>query len=245
MNKLFENWRKYVKENKDLQYLLEGIGDSCVGERDVITTAQKYGNFYDYLNDYTGEGGVYNLSTDSSTIKKTGFKLLMRLHPDRNPNDPGSEEKFKNLSVILNILLNDKCREYYDTWLKLHPNVGKEDTSKAAAAATSKKREEEAINKVYEMSYDKFGGDTAHTPEGMCFENTCPQGAYEWAVFPDWAKGIFTKMLENMKKESEHPIMENPFDNIISKFQVNQRLFKNDIKIILNKLRDWKKQGKF
>src|SRR5580658_4408790 len=49
---------------------------------------------------------------------RTAFrKLAMRWHPDRNPNDPDAEERFKEISGANDILSDEKKREAYDRTL--------------------------------------------------------------------------------------------------------------------------------
>ncbi|TKB09991.1 J domain-containing protein [Desulforhopalus sp. IMCC35007] len=46
-------------------------------------------------------------------IRKNYRKLAMRYHPDRNPNDPGAEEKFKEVAEAYGVLTDPvKRREY-------------------------------------------------------------------------------------------------------------------------------------
>ncbi|MCD6596010.1 molecular chaperone DnaJ [bacterium] len=47
-------------------------------------------------------------------IKSAYRKLAMKYHPDRNPDDPNAEEKFKRLSEAYEILSNPKKRDIYD-----------------------------------------------------------------------------------------------------------------------------------
>ena len=62
-------------------------------------------NYYDLLN----------VSSDASDeeIKKSYRKLAMRYHPDRNPNNKKSEEKFKEISEAYEILRDKQKRQHY------------------------------------------------------------------------------------------------------------------------------------
>jgi DnaJ-class molecular chaperone len=47
-------------------------------------------------------------------IKKSFRALAMELHPDRNPNDPECEEKFKNVTEAYGVLIDPIKRKEYD-----------------------------------------------------------------------------------------------------------------------------------
>jgi molecular chaperone DnaJ len=51
---------------------------------------------------------------DGQTIKKAYRKLALQFHPDRNPDDPSAEEKFKEASEAYEVLSNDEKRQIYD-----------------------------------------------------------------------------------------------------------------------------------
>jgi DnaJ-class molecular chaperone len=64
-------------------------------------------SYYDIL------GVSENASQDE--IKKAFRKLAMKYHPDRNPNDPEAEKRFKELSEAHETLGDEKKRQEYDT----------------------------------------------------------------------------------------------------------------------------------
>lgn len=59
---------------------------------------------------------VLNVSRDASEgeIKKAYRRLAMEYHPDRNPDDPEAEEKFKEASNAYKVLSDSEQRSLYD-----------------------------------------------------------------------------------------------------------------------------------
>ncbi len=53
-------------------------------------------------------------SADADEIKKAYRKLALQYHPDRNPDDPAAEEKFKEASEAYAILSDPEKRRAYD-----------------------------------------------------------------------------------------------------------------------------------
>ncbi|MBI5187423.1 MAG: J domain-containing protein [Nitrospinae bacterium] len=49
-------------------------------------------------------------------IKKSYRRLAMQYHPDRNPNDPKAEEKFKEITEAYGVLMDPVKRREYDTF---------------------------------------------------------------------------------------------------------------------------------
>lgn len=63
--------------------------------------------------DYYQTLGV-NRDDDINTIKKAYRGLAMKFHPDRNPNNPKAEEKFKEVNEAWGILGDENKRKAYD-----------------------------------------------------------------------------------------------------------------------------------
>jgi molecular chaperone DnaJ len=51
---------------------------------------------------------------DESEIKKAYRRVAMKYHPDRNPDDPDAEEKFKEATEAYDVLLDEEKRAAYD-----------------------------------------------------------------------------------------------------------------------------------
>src|SRR5476649_2440561 len=63
--------------------------------------------------DYYTTLGV-NRDAAEADIKKAYRKLAMKHHPDRNPDDKGSEEKFKEAKEAYEVLTDARKRQAYD-----------------------------------------------------------------------------------------------------------------------------------
>ena len=66
---------------------------------------------------------ILKVSHDSSTeeeIKKSFRKLALELHPDHNPNDPQSEERFKNVTEAYGVLSDPLKKKEYDRFRSDH-----------------------------------------------------------------------------------------------------------------------------
>ena len=66
---------------------------------------------------------ILKVSYESSTeedIKKSFRKLALELHPDHNPNDPQSEERFKNVTEAYGVLSDPLKKKEYDQFRADH-----------------------------------------------------------------------------------------------------------------------------
>ena len=63
--------------------------------------------------DYYQVLGVERGASESD-LKKAYRQLALESHPDRNPDDPGAEERFKELSEAYAVLSDSEKRLRYD-----------------------------------------------------------------------------------------------------------------------------------
>ena len=66
----------------------------------------------EYKDYYTSLGVDRKASKEE--IKRAYRKLAMKFHPDRNPNDPKAEEKFKEINEAYEVLSDPEKRSRYD-----------------------------------------------------------------------------------------------------------------------------------
>lgn len=75
--------------------------------------------------DYYEVLGVEN-AADEKEIKKAYRRVAMKYHPDRNPDDPDADEKFKEATEAYDVLMNSEKRAAYDRFghSGVDPNMG-------------------------------------------------------------------------------------------------------------------------
>jgi DnaJ-class molecular chaperone len=70
------------------------------------------------MKDYYQILGVTPHSSEDE-IRKSYRKLAMQYHPDRNPDKPGAEERFKEIAEAYGVLTDSVKRRQYDTARKM------------------------------------------------------------------------------------------------------------------------------
>jgi len=68
------------------------------------------------MKDYYQILGVSKTATEED-LRKSYRKLAMKYHPDRNPDDPNAEEKFKEVAEAYGVLTDQVKRREYDACL--------------------------------------------------------------------------------------------------------------------------------
>ncbi len=73
--------------------------------------------------DYYEVLGVSRQATEDE-IKKAYRKIAMQYHPDKNPDNPAAEEKFKEAAEAYDVLSNAQKRQQYDRFGHNGPSMG-------------------------------------------------------------------------------------------------------------------------
>jgi molecular chaperone DnaJ len=63
-------------------------------------------------------------SSSADEIKKSYRKMAMKYHPDKNPDNPQAEEKFKECAEAFDVLSDPQKKEQYDTYGTVGNNGG-------------------------------------------------------------------------------------------------------------------------
>src|ERR1700728_4129008 len=132
--------------------------------------------------DYYSTLGVKKTAS-ADDIRKAFRKLARKYHPDVNPNDKKSEEKFKEISEAYDILSDEKKRKIYDQFGFYSDQI---DPAAAEAAARAGAAQGAARGQGQGAPFDFSGFDFS--------EDAQPEaGSSGWGNFRDIFSGMFNR----------------------------------------------------
>jgi molecular chaperone DnaJ len=132
--------------------------------------------------DYYATLGVKK-TANPDEIRKAFRKLARKYHPDVNPNDKKSEEKFKEISEANDILSDEKKRKIYDQFGFYSDQI---DPAAAEAAARAGAAQGAARGQGQGAPFDFSGFDFS--------EDAQPEaGSSGWGNFRDIFSGMFNR----------------------------------------------------
>jgi molecular chaperone DnaJ len=137
--------------------------------------------------DYYAQLGVKRTAT-SDEIRKAFRKLARKYHPDVNPNDKKSEEKFKEISEANDVLSDDKKRKIYDQ-VGYYSDQIDAATAEAYARQQASPRQSSPVD-FGGFDFSGFGGVPGQGGPGS--QSGTGTGSTNWGSFRDIFSGIFT-----------------------------------------------------
>ncbi len=114
--------------------------------------------------DYYGTLGVAE-NADSEAIKKAYRALAVEYHPDRNPDNPAAEEKFKDVTEAYGVLMDPKKRSEYDLFRKTF------GAGQAGADGGQGPRFDYSQQEIFENMFRQAFGRDAFNDLNMSFKN--------------------------------------------------------------------------
>ncbi len=146
--------------------------------------------------DYYGILGVKK-TANADEIRKAFRKLARKYHPDVNPNDKKSEEKFKEISEANDILSDERKRKIYD-------QVGFYSDQIDPAAAEAYARQQASGRHAAPVDFGGFDfsgfGGTPGAASGAQ-----GAGSASWGSFRDIFSGIFTGNEQQRRPHGPEP----------------------------------------
>jgi molecular chaperone DnaJ len=140
--------------------------------------------------DYYAMLGVKKTAT-TDDIRKAFRKLARKYHPDVNPGDKKSEEKFKEISEANDILSDEKKRKIYDQFGFYSDQIDPA-TADAAARGGYGPAAGGASSTRQEVPFDFNGFDFTDFASGAGAQQQQPAGgSASWGGFRDIFSGIF------------------------------------------------------
>ena len=143
--------------------------------------------------DYYGTLGVKKTAT-ADEIRKAFRKLARKYHPDVNPNDKKSEEKFKEISEANDILSDEKKRKIYDQ-VGFYSDQIDPATAEAYARQQGGQRQAPPVD-FGGFDFSGFQGGPGTGAGGP----SQGAGSSSWGSFRDIFSGIFTGNEANARR---------------------------------------------
>jgi molecular chaperone DnaJ len=148
--------------------------------------------------DYYEVLAVSRTATDQE-IKSAYRRLAVKYHPDKNPNDAGAEEKFKEAAEAYSVLSNDEQRKRYDRF-------GHAGVSSSAAGAGAGAWGAPGFGGIEDILGDLFGfGDVFGGGRGGTRRSSAQRGAdlrYDLEITLEEAASGMTAQLRIPRLES-------------------------------------------
>ncbi len=103
--------------------------------------------------------------TKADEIKKSYRRLARKYHPDVNPNDKGSEDKFKEVQEAYDVLSDEKKRKVFDRFGYYADNLDADSPFSSGAASSG------AAGGGYDFSGFDFSGSPGTSASGSSFRD--------------------------------------------------------------------------
>ena len=147
--------------------------------------------------DYSGTLGVKKTAT-ADEIRKAFRKLARKHHPDVNPNDKKSEEKFKEISEANDVLSDDKKRKIYD-------QVGFYSDQIDPATAEAYARQQTNARNAPPVDFGGFDFSGFGAGQGPAAGAQGGTGSASWGNFRDIFSGIFSGNEQARRQRGPEP----------------------------------------
>jgi molecular chaperone DnaJ len=149
--------------------------------------------------DYYGTLGVKKTAT-AEEIRKAFRKAARRYHPDVNPNDKRSEEKFKEISEANDVLSDEKKRKVYDQLGFYSDQI---DPAQAAAYARQGAGQGMPVD-FGGFDFSGFQGGPGHRRDQNTAAGSGADSA-NWGSFKDIFSGMFSGAQQPQRARGPQP----------------------------------------